>query len=144
MVHCSNRITDCNSHSPALLDLLVSSDPSMWCVPQWLSLHWKKSKTSVAVSGSIAFSSNSKGHAPFHHWYDYSCVDWRVFVIIWELFHERISLNSKPRQLLLNFVSRLRLELLYISFTANIRSSLIQPMVFYGQCCCHGSKKPLL
>ena len=37
-----------------------------------------------------------------------------VFVIIWQRFHFRISLNSVLLLLLVNFVCRLRLELIYI------------------------------
>ena len=47
-----------------------------------------------------------------------------VFVIIWDMFHERISLSSVLLLLLGNFVSGLRLKLMYISLIKNIRSSL--------------------
>ena len=47
-----------------------------------------------------------------------------VFVIIWEMIHARISLNSVLLLLLVNFVSGFRLELVYISLTVNIRSNL--------------------
>ena len=45
-------------------------------------------------------------------------------VIIWEIFHGRISLNSVFLLLLVDFVSGFRLELTYISLIENIRSSL--------------------
>ena len=48
-----------------------------------------------------------------------------VFVIISEMFHGRISLNSVLLLLLVNFVKGFRLEFMYISLTENIRSSLI-------------------
>ena len=48
-----------------------------------------------------------------------------VFVIIWEMFHGRISLNSVLLLLLQNFVSGFRLESMYISHVENLRSSLI-------------------
>ena len=51
---------------------------------------------------------------------------WMVFIIIWEMFHGRMSLNLVLLQLLLNFPSRPRLELINISLTISIRSSLIQ------------------
>ena len=38
-----------------------------------------------------------------------------IFVIIWEIFHERVSLNPVLLLLLVNFVSDFRLELMYIS-----------------------------
>ena len=49
---------------------------------------------------------------------------WIVFVIIWETFLVRISLNSVLLLLLLNFVSGFRLELMYVSLIVSIRSSL--------------------
>ena len=48
-----------------------------------------------------------------------------VFVILWEMFHVRISLNSVLLQLLVHFLSGFRLELLYKSLIKNIRSSFI-------------------
>ena len=45
-----------------------------------------------------------------------------VFVIIWGIFHGRISLNSVLLLLLVNFMSGFRLELMYISVIVNIRS----------------------
>ena len=47
-----------------------------------------------------------------------------VFVIIWEMFHGRISLNSVLLLLLVNFVSWFRLELMYISLIISMRSNL--------------------
>ena len=47
-----------------------------------------------------------------------------VYVIIWEMFHGRISLNLVLLLLLVNFVSGFRLELMYISLIESIRSSL--------------------
>ena len=50
----------------------------------------------------------------------------RIFVIIWEIFHGRISLNSVLLLRLVNFLIGFRLELMYISHIVNIRSSLTQ------------------
>ena len=47
-----------------------------------------------------------------------------VFVIILEMFHERISLNSVLLLLLINFVSGFRLEFMYIPVIENIRSCI--------------------
>ena len=58
------------------------------------------------------------------------------------MFHGRIILNSVLLLLLVNFVSGLRLELMYISHIVSIRSSLIS-MVFSCLYCCHSSKKSL-
>ena len=46
-------------------------------------------------------------------------------MIIWEMFHERISLNTVLLVLLVNFVSRSRLEPMYISLSVSIRSRLV-------------------
>ena len=46
-------------------------------------------------------------------------------MIIWEMFHERISLNTVLLGLLVNFVSRSRLEPMYISLSVSIRSRLV-------------------
>ena len=47
-----------------------------------------------------------------------------VFVITLEMFYGRISLNSVPLLLPVNFVRRFRLELMYISLIESTRSSL--------------------
>ena len=46
-----------------------------------------------------------------------------VFVIIWEILHGRIYLNSMLVLLLVNFASGFKLELMYISLIEGIRSS---------------------
>ena len=67
MVDFPTRIPDCDSHSPALLDLFFSS--TMAFPPLGNSDH-------VVVSVSIDFPTNSQQDAPFHRIaYDYSCVD---------------------------------------------------------------------
>ena len=48
----------------------------------------------------------------------------KVSVIIWEMFHGRISLSLMLLLLLVNFVSRFRLEMMHISLIEKIRSSL--------------------
>ena len=48
-----------------------------------------------------------------------------VFMVICEMFYGTIPLNSVLLLLLVNFVSRFRLELMYISLIVSIRSSLI-------------------
>ena len=47
-----------------------------------------------------------------------------VFMIIWEMFHGMIPLNSVLLLLLVNFVSAFRLKLMYISLIVSIRSIL--------------------
>ena len=74
IVNFPTRIPDCDSHSPALLDLFLSSDASICSTmafpPLGISDH-------VVVSVSIDFPVNSKQDAPFHRVaYDYSRADW--------------------------------------------------------------------
>ena len=72
MVIFPTRIPDCGSHSPALLDLLLSSSicSTMAFPPFGSSDH-------VVVPVSIDFPSNSQGGALFHCIaYDYSHADW--------------------------------------------------------------------
>ena len=74
MVNFPSWIPDCDSHSPALLDLFLLSDTSicfaMAFPPFGNSDH-------VVVSVSIDFPSNSQRNAPFHCIvYDYSHADW--------------------------------------------------------------------
>ena len=57
-----------------------------------------------------------------------------VFVIILEMFHGSISLNSVLLLLLVNFVGRFRLELMYISLIVSIRSSLTHLHGFHCFC----------
>ena len=58
--------------SPALLDLFISSDPSLCSTMAFRPL----GNSDVAVSVSIDFPSNTKWDAPFNHIaYDYSRAD---------------------------------------------------------------------
>ena len=61
-----------------------------------------------------------------------------VFVIILEMFHGRISLNSVLLLLLVNFVIGFRLELIYILIKST-RSSLSHLHGFRCLHCCHSS-----
>ena len=80
----------------------------------------------VVASVSIDFPSNSKRDAPFHRiTYDYSRNDWGgLRDHLRDVPYGRISLNSMLLLLLVNFVSGVRLELMYISLIVNIRSCL--------------------
>ena len=74
MVNFSTWIQECDSHSPALLDLFLSSGTSicstMASLPFGNSGH-------VVVSVSIHFPSNSQWDALFHCIaYDSACADW--------------------------------------------------------------------
>ena len=74
MVNFPPRIPDCDSHSPAFLDLFISSDASICSTMAFSPLG---NYDHVAVSFSIDFPSSSQWDAPFHCIaYDYSHTDW--------------------------------------------------------------------
>ena len=64
MFHFPTRIPDCNCHSPALLDLFISSDASIWSTT---AFHPLVNADHVVVSVSIGFPTNSKPDGLFHH-----------------------------------------------------------------------------
>ena len=108
---------------PALLDLFLPFDASICSTMAFAPLG---NSDHVVVSISIDFEINSKQDAPFHCIaYDYSCADWDGLGDLWEMFHEKISLKSVLLLLLVNFVSGLRLELMYVSLIVSSRLSLI-------------------
>ena len=73
MVNFPTRIQDCDSHSPALLDLFHSSDGSIFSTMLFPPLG---NYIHVAVSVSFDFPSNSKQDALLHCIaYDYSRAD---------------------------------------------------------------------
>ena len=77
MVNFPTRISDCDSHSPALSCLFPSSDASIGSTVAFPPL---ENSDHVVVSVSIDFLSNSKRDAPFHHIaYEYSSADWDGF-----------------------------------------------------------------
>ena len=92
-------------------------------VIQWLYLQLGNSDH-VNVSVSIYFPSNSQQDALFHHIaFTILILNGTVFLIIWEMFHERMSLKSLLLLLVLYYVSRFRLELslsLIVSLSLNV------------------------
>ena len=74
MVNFPTRIPDCDSHSPALLDLFISSDASICSTMTFPPL---RNSDNAVVSVSIDFPSYSQLDAPFNRIaYDYSRADW--------------------------------------------------------------------
>ena len=74
MVNFPTRIPDCDSHSPTLLDLFISSDASICSAMAFPPLG---NSDHVAVSVSIDFPPNSQQDTLFHRIaYDYSRADW--------------------------------------------------------------------
>ena len=73
MVNFPTRIPDCDSDSPAPLDLFLSSDASIYSTIVFPPL----GNSDHVVSVSIAFLSNFQWGASFHRIaYGYSCADW--------------------------------------------------------------------
>ena len=73
MVNFPTQISDCDSHSPALLDFLLSSDASICSTMVFPPLG---NYDHAVVAITIDFSSNSQWDAPFHHIvYNYSHAD---------------------------------------------------------------------
>ena len=74
MINFPARIPDCDSHSPAVLDLFFSSDASIFSAMAFPPLG---DSDQVFISVSINFSSNSQRYATFHRIpYDYSRANW--------------------------------------------------------------------
>ena len=74
IVNFPTQIPDCDSHSPALLDLFLSSDASICSTMAFPPLG---NSDHGFVSVSIDFPINSKQDTPFHRVaYDYSRADW--------------------------------------------------------------------
>ena len=74
MVNFPTRIPDCDSHSPALLDLFLFYDTSICSA---MAIPPLRNSDHVVVSVSIDFPTNSQQDAPFHCIaYDYSHDDW--------------------------------------------------------------------
>ena len=74
MVNFPTWIPDCDSHSPALLDLFISSDASICSTMAFPPLG---NSDQVVVSVSIDFLIIAKQDAQFYGMaYGYSCADW--------------------------------------------------------------------
>ena len=74
IVNFPTWIPDCDSHSPAILDLFISSDASICSTMAFPPL---ANSDHVVVSVFIDFPINSKQDTPFHCMaYDYSHADW--------------------------------------------------------------------
>ena len=74
MVNFLTQIPDCDSHSPTLFDLFISSDASICSTMAFSPLG---NSDHLVVSVSIDFPSNSQRDATFDCIvYDYSCADW--------------------------------------------------------------------
>ena len=121
MVNFFSWIPDCDIDSPDPFDLFHCFDASIFST--MLSFNWE-------ILSMLLF------HFPLtlHHVHSRMSrfitllmtilvLIRTVFVIIWEMLHGRIYLNSMLLLLLVNFASGFRLRLMYISLIESIRSS---------------------
>ena len=124
MINFPTWITDCDSHSSALLDLYLSSDTSACSTMAFLPL---EKSDHAFVSVSIDFPTNSQRDVPFHGIaYDYSLADWdglpdHLRGVSWEdIFKFGASAAASE------FFEWVQVGILMcISLIENIRSSLI-------------------
>ena len=126
MVNFPTRIPDCDSHSPAVLDLFISPDPSISSV---LPLPALGNSDHAVVLVSINFLSNSKGDALSRSTdNDHSRPDW-----IDLLYHLRnvpsegmFEIDASPSAAVTDFCEWVQVGIdLYISLILNIKSGLI-------------------
>ena len=123
IINFPTQITGFDSHSPAFLDLLLSSDTSI-CSSMAFPLLGNSDHVVVSVSVDFPKTQNRMPH--FILWLMTILVlIGIVFVIICDVFHGIISLNSVLLWLV-NFMIDFRLELMYISLILSIRSNLIR------------------
>ena len=111
MVQFPTWIPGCDSHSPALLDLFISSQASI-CSLYWVIL--------IMLLSHLPLT--------FHHLQiGMPCfIELLITIlVVFVMLHGRISLSVVLLLLLVNFVSGFRLELMYISLVESTRSSLI-------------------
>ena len=121
MVNFPTLFLDGDSHSPALLDLFISSDTSI-CSAMAFS-HWEI-LIMLLSHFPLTFHQIHNGMPRLiAEFMTILVLFGAVFVIIWEMFHGSISLNSVLLLLLVNFVSEFSLELMYISLIGKIKSS---------------------
>ena len=93
-------------------------------VLQWLSLHWEI-LIILLSQFPLTFHQTQNQMPRFIAWLMTILVlIGMVFMIIWEMFHGRISLNSVLLLLLANFVSGLKMQLMYISLILSTRWNL--------------------
>ena len=93
-------------------------------VLKWFSLHWEI-LIMLLSRFPLTFPQTQNGLPHFIAWVmTILMLIGMVFVIIREMFHGSISLNSELLLLLVNFVSGFRLILMYISVIINARSNL--------------------
>ena len=123
MVNFPTWLPDCDSHSPALLDLFLTFDSSICSTMTFPPL---ENFDHVVFSVSIDFPSNSQRDAPFHHiGYDNSCADWHGLLdhlrdVPWD---DILKLGASAAASEFCGWVQVRIDV-YVSFIESIRSSL--------------------
>ena len=113
-------------------------------VIQWLSLHWEILIMWLYQFPSIWLSvplKNGSLVSLCSFFLTFIVLIGMVFVIIWEMFYERISLNLGLLVFLRIAVGEFKLELMYIFLSVNIRSPSFICMFFSCFFCSHSSWK---
>ena len=125
MVNFLTRFPDCYYHSPALLNLFISTDTSICSKMTFLPF----GNSDHVVSVSIDFLSNSKRDAPIHFLtYGYFCVDWddlcdHLRNVPWE--------DDSMPVLLVNFVSIMSSLIHLLGFELLVLVALFIEITFF-------------
>ena len=93
-------------------------------VLQWLSLHWEILIILLSQFPLTFYKIHIRNSYLNAYIMSILVLIAMVFIIIWEMFHGRISLSFMLLLLLVNFLSRFRLELMYISLIENTTTNL--------------------
>ena len=116
------RISDSDSHGPALLNLFISSDAIICSTMSFPPL---ENSDHVFVSVSISFLPNSQQDASFYRTaYGCSRVNWDGLCGHLRNVSREDIFNSVLLLMLVKSVSGFRLELMYVSLIVSIRPSL--------------------
>ena len=145
MVNFPTWIPDCDSHSPALLDLFLSCDTSTCST---IAFPLLGNSDHVAVSVSIGFHSNIQWDATFHHIaYDYSCVDWddlcdHLRYAPWEDIF-KLGTSAADSEFCECVQVGIDVYIPYRKYQALSSQASLISMVFSCFYCCHSSYKSL-
>ena len=133
IVNFPTQISDCDSHSPALLDLFISSDASICST---MALHPLGNSDHVVVSVSIDFPINSKQHTLFHRMaYDYCRAVWdglcdHLRDVPWE---DIFKLSASAASEFCEWVQvRIDIYIPHRKYQSNLTH-------LHSLCCCHSS-----
>ena len=114
MVSCLTQIPDCYCHSPALLELFLSSDPSICSAIAFILI--------ILLSQfPLIYQQTQNGMPCFIAKLTTILVlIGMVFVVIWEMFHRRVG----------SCIYFFQLKLMYISLIVSIKSNLTHLLGF--------------